>query len=358
MVVFRALYVRSRIARLIITEEHDLHPRRSVSTLVKARARLWARHNIRNSEFGFVRRCRSDRRGDRARRGADPLRGCLSAPHVVCRTVGRASERSSRHDRAVAAADRSRRRRSGIRDRRSDALWRWKPRDIVDAIEANGLHGGHMSLSDSLRLPGLTVLWPGSARVGRARGRLYPAWRRDCLAVWPPYAFSAGGDLGGHLSAVARQRRSPPRSTPPPRRRVLRLSRADYRQLHAGDAGAGRPRRIFATYWWSAKSSATSRFSSSTTISISAAAHYAVILAVVGFVAGFWRSWRWSASLLSSNGRNAPRCRVGRDRRWAAWCWVIWPGSFPEILGSGHGGIEYTISHSPQSYELLPPISA
>ena len=38
---------------MIITEEHDVHPRRSVSTLVKARVRLWARHNIRNSEFGL-----------------------------------------------------------------------------------------------------------------------------------------------------------------------------------------------------------------------------------------------------------------------------------------------------------------
>ena len=32
------------------------------------------------------------------------------------------------------------------------AYWmrRWRPRDIVDAIEANALHGGRMSLSDSM----------------------------------------------------------------------------------------------------------------------------------------------------------------------------------------------------------------
>ena len=38
---------------LIITEEHVLHPRRNTLTLLKARARLFARHNIRNSEFGL-----------------------------------------------------------------------------------------------------------------------------------------------------------------------------------------------------------------------------------------------------------------------------------------------------------------
>ena len=47
------------------------------------------------------------------------------------------------------------------------ALWRWRPRDIVDAIEANALHGGRMSLSDSLRLTALTVL---SAGVGASVG--------------------------------------------------------------------------------------------------------------------------------------------------------------------------------------------
>ncbi|HEX3884594.1 MAG TPA: chloride channel protein [Stellaceae bacterium] len=46
-------------------------------------------------------------------------------------------------------------------------LRRWKPRDIVDAIEANALHGGRMSLSDSVRLTGLTVL---SAGVGASVG--------------------------------------------------------------------------------------------------------------------------------------------------------------------------------------------
>ncbi len=46
-------------------------------------------------------------------------------------------------------------------------MWRWRPRDIVDAIEANALHGGRMSLSDSLRLCAMTVVSGGvGASVG------------------------------------------------------------------------------------------------------------------------------------------------------------------------------------------------
>jgi len=48
------------------------------------------------------------------------------------------------------------------------SLWRyWRPRDIVDAIEANALYGGRMSLTDSIRLAVLTVL---SAGVGASVG--------------------------------------------------------------------------------------------------------------------------------------------------------------------------------------------
>ena len=44
---------------------------------------------------------------------------------------------------------------------------RWRPRDIVDAIEANALYGGRMSLPDSLRLTLLTILSGGvGASVG------------------------------------------------------------------------------------------------------------------------------------------------------------------------------------------------
>lgn len=44
---------------------------------------------------------------------------------------------------------------------------RWRPGDIVDAIEANALHGGRMSLTDSVRLTVLTLL---SAGVGASVG--------------------------------------------------------------------------------------------------------------------------------------------------------------------------------------------
>ncbi|HTP84245.1 MAG TPA: chloride channel protein [Alphaproteobacteria bacterium] len=47
------------------------------------------------------------------------------------------------------------------------ALRRWRRRDIVDAIEANALYGGRMSLNDSIRLAFLTVI---SAGVGASVG--------------------------------------------------------------------------------------------------------------------------------------------------------------------------------------------
>jgi chloride channel protein, CIC family len=46
-------------------------------------------------------------------------------------------------------------------------LRRWRPREIVDAIEANALFGGRMSLHDSFRLVGITILSGGfGATVG------------------------------------------------------------------------------------------------------------------------------------------------------------------------------------------------
>jgi CIC family chloride channel protein len=44
---------------------------------------------------------------------------------------------------------------------------RWRPTEIVDAIEANALYGGQMSLTDSIRLAVLTIL---SAGVGASVG--------------------------------------------------------------------------------------------------------------------------------------------------------------------------------------------
>ena len=48
---------------------------------------------------------------------------------------------------------------------------RWRPREAVDAIEANALHGGRMSLTDSLNIALVTVLSAGAgASVGLEAG--------------------------------------------------------------------------------------------------------------------------------------------------------------------------------------------
>jgi len=62
---------------------------------------------------------------------------------------------------------------------------RW-PGDIVDAIEANALYGGRMSLGDSLRLTLLTVLSAGvGASVGleAAYTQLGAGWRRGSASL-------------------------------------------------------------------------------------------------------------------------------------------------------------------------------
>ena len=65
---------------------------------------------------------------------------------------------------------------------------RFRPGDIVDPIEANALHGGRMSLFDSLRLLGATVF---SNAVGAAVG-MEAGYSQIGASV-----FSAAGQLGG-----------------------------------------------------------------------------------------------------------------------------------------------------------------
>jgi CIC family chloride channel protein len=150
---------------LIVTEEQELHPRRSVSALVKARARLWVRHNIRNRELGLS--------------VVAALIGAVIALGVAVTKFGVAELHHVLFGVALeehlSGAVHIERWRLLLMPTIGGvayglvayALWRWRPRDIVDAIEANALHGGHMSLSDSLRLTGLTVL---SAGVGASVG--------------------------------------------------------------------------------------------------------------------------------------------------------------------------------------------
>ena len=65
------------------------------------------------------------------------------------------------------------------------AIARWWNRRTVDPIEANALHGGRMSLSDSLFVTAQTVLSNASRRVCRAGGGLYPDQFGAGLAARP-----------------------------------------------------------------------------------------------------------------------------------------------------------------------------
>ena len=150
---------------LILTEEQELHHRRGFATNLKTRVRLFARHNIRNSDVGMT--------------VVAAAMGAVIALGVALTSLAVAEFHHLLFGVPTRAAVERHRRIARWRlllvpslgglvyGLVAYALWRWKPRDIVDAIEANALHGGHMSLSDSLRLTGLTVL---SAGVGASVG--------------------------------------------------------------------------------------------------------------------------------------------------------------------------------------------
>ena len=150
---------------MILTEDHAPHHHRGFVTYLKTRARLFARHNIRNSDVGMT--------------AVAAAIGGVIALGVALTGLAVAEFHHLLYGVPIEQ------RLSGIVDIErwrlllipcaggiaygliAYALWRWKPRDIVDAIEANALHGGHMSLGDSLRLTGLTVV---SAGVGASVG--------------------------------------------------------------------------------------------------------------------------------------------------------------------------------------------
>jgi chloride channel protein, CIC family len=330
---------------LIITEEHGVHPRRSVSTLVKARVRLWARHNIRNSEFGLCVVAAAigaiialgvavTREGVALLHHAlfaVPWDGHLSGDVTIDRWRLLLIPAFGGIVYGVAAY----------------ALWRWKPRDIVDAIEANALHGGHMSLSDSLRLTGLTVL---SAGVGASVGleAAYTQLGAGIASRFGRYLHFRRGDLRtfvgcGAAAAIAAAFNAP-------------LAGAFYAfELIIGSYTLTTLvpvvlSAIFATLVEREIIGNEPIFVVYNHIDL-AASHYA-ILALVGFVAGllaivamvgvtFVEQWSKRASL-PTWARPALGGIVLGNLAWF----------FPQILGSGHGGIEYTISHSPMSYEL------
>jgi len=148
-----------------ITQEKDFHSRRGPIPLLRARLRLFARHNVRNSELGLT--VIAAAMGTAVALGVAITRKLVFEIHHLLFGVGIEMHLSGA---------------SVIEPWRlllvpslgglgygliAYALWRWRPREIVDAIEANALHGGRMSLSDSLRLTALTVL---SAGVGASVG--------------------------------------------------------------------------------------------------------------------------------------------------------------------------------------------
>ena len=205
------------------------------------------------------------------------------------------------------------------------ALWRWKPRDIVDAIEANALHGGHMSLSDSLRLTGLTVL---SAGVGASVGleAAYTQLGAGTASRIGRYLHLRRGDLRTFVGcgAAAAIARSVQRAA---RRRVLCV-RTGHRHLYAGDAGArgagrgvrdpGQPRAF-------RRAADLCRLQPCRPVrdQLSDSRRGRLCHRVAGH-RGDGRSY-----LCRATGPSAPRCRPGHGRLWVAWCSAISPWFFP-----------------------------
>ena len=149
-----------------VAQEKEL-PTRHHGTIpqLRARARLFARHNIRNSELGL--NAVAAAMGAVVALGVALVRRLVEQMHHALFGLqggtylsGVATIDSWRLLLVPAVGGLG----YGLI---AYALWRWRPRDIVDAIEANALHGGRMSLSDSLRLTALTVL---SAGVGASVG--------------------------------------------------------------------------------------------------------------------------------------------------------------------------------------------
>ena len=332
---------------MIVTEEQELHARRSVSALVKARARLWARHNIRNSEFGLS--IVAALIGAVIALGVAMTKFAVAGFHHVLFGIS-----LEEHLSGMVTIDRWRLLLvptiGGIvfYGLVAYALWRWRPRDIVDAIEANALHGGHMSLSDSLRLTGLTVL---SAGVGASVGleAAYTQLGAGIASRIGRYLHLRRGDLRtfvgcGAAAAIAAAFNAP-------------LAGAFYAfELVIGTYTALATlvpvvvAAVFATLVSRELFGEQPIFVVYSHVDLFATNY--LILAAVGFCAGllaiaamvgvtFVEQWTKRASL-PTWARPAMGGLVLGNFAWF----------FPQILGSGHGGIENTISNGPYGVEL------
>jgi len=150
---------------LAATEEKAFPAQRRIIPHLKTRARLFVRQNVRNSELGFT--AVAAVLGAVIALGVAITRDLVDMMHHLLFGVPFDEHLSGTlmipmwRAFAIPAL--------GGLIYGVVAYWlrRWRPRDIVDAIEANALHGGRMSLSDSIRLTGLTVL---SAGVGASVG--------------------------------------------------------------------------------------------------------------------------------------------------------------------------------------------
>ena len=147
-----------------IAHDKDFHARRGTLHL-RTRARLFTRHAIRNSELGLA--VVAAAMGLVVALGVVAVRELVGGMHALLFGVSIETHLSGTATIApwrillVPAVG------GLLYGVVAFVMWRWRPRDIVDAVEANALHGGRMSLSDSLRLTALTIL---SAGVGASVG--------------------------------------------------------------------------------------------------------------------------------------------------------------------------------------------
>ncbi|HWD59011.1 MAG TPA: chloride channel protein [Stellaceae bacterium] len=330
---------------MIVTEEQELHVRRSVATVLRARARLWARHNIRNSELGLS--IVAALIGAVIALGVAGTRFAVAEFHHFLFGI-------SLEEHLSGAVTIMRWRLllvptigGVVYGLVAYALWRWKPRDIVDAIEANALHGGHMSLSDSIRLTGMTVL---SAGVGASVGleAAYTQLGAGTASRIGRYLHLRRGDLRtfvgcGASAAIAAAFNAP-------------LAGAFYAfELIIGSYTLSTLVPVVLAAVFSTLVSRELFGEQPIFVVYSHVDLYAtnyLILAAVGFAAGllaiatmigvtFVEQWTKRASL-PTWARPAMGGLVLGNFAWF----------FPQILGSGHGGIESMIAGGPFGTEL------
>ncbi len=214
-------------------------------------------------------------------------------------------------------------------------LRRWRPREVVDAIEANALFGGRMSLGDSLGLVWVTILSGGfgasvgleaaytqlGAALASRLGRSVDLRRDDVRTL---VGCGAAGAIAAAFNA-------------PLTGAFLRL-RADYRQLYLAVPGAGRHRRLD-------RRAGCPRARRLKSDLCRLARHRLVAIGLSGLFrprAGLGR-----ARHPDHEGGDLDRDPVSRSQAVPRWARPALGGliiglialPFPQVLGSGHGGI-------------------